>query len=332
MAFSSLGIAILLTLSFVGRSEAQACPGDCDGDGQVTVNEVVRGVGIGLGNAALDACLAIDTDGDGTVRINEIIAAVNAGLCGCGGCSPRPTPTVTPGEIDEETRAAAVSGLLVAPAVAALADVMRNQVPRASGSGSAISVGSCARGGSLTQVSCAAVSLVEARAQYDLAGCGMRVLGRDVVLDGRFTATRDRITIPCSETALPESFVFLLNGGIDATVTDTSGQTLQMNWTLSLALSERADGSRNLSSGGLGVSGDCGTAQIRLAPDAEFTAAATCPTSGTLDVRVGGITTLVTFVPPSEDPPDGRMDVDVGADESIDATISCAAGGSLGCG
>jgi hypothetical protein len=60
-----------------------ACPGDCDGSNSVTVNELIRGVNIALGNADISTCPAFDRNGDGMVSINELIAAVNAALDGC---------------------------------------------------------------------------------------------------------------------------------------------------------------------------------------------------------------------------------------------------------
>jgi hypothetical protein len=59
------------------------CLGDCDGDGTVTVNELLTLVNIALGNLPLSACIA-DTNGDGTVTIEEIVAAVRNALQGCG--------------------------------------------------------------------------------------------------------------------------------------------------------------------------------------------------------------------------------------------------------
>lgn len=61
-----------------------SCAGDCDGDGVVTVNELILGVTIVLGSAAVDACPAFDRNGDGTVEISELIQGVNALLGGCG--------------------------------------------------------------------------------------------------------------------------------------------------------------------------------------------------------------------------------------------------------
>ena len=61
-----------------------ACTGDCDGGGNVTVDELVRGVGMSLGEAETSSCAAFDADGSGAVTIDELIAAVNAALNGCG--------------------------------------------------------------------------------------------------------------------------------------------------------------------------------------------------------------------------------------------------------
>jgi hypothetical protein len=55
-------------------------PGDCNGDGQVTINELIIGVNIALGIAPISDCPAFDTNGDGQVSIDELIAAVNVAL------------------------------------------------------------------------------------------------------------------------------------------------------------------------------------------------------------------------------------------------------------
>jgi hypothetical protein len=76
-----------------GDENLQACPtptpiscvGDCDGSGDVTVNELITMVNIALGNTALSACPVGDADGSGEITVNEIIAAVNNALTGCGG-------------------------------------------------------------------------------------------------------------------------------------------------------------------------------------------------------------------------------------------------------
>lgn len=65
------------TLLFIG------CAGDCNGDGRVTVDELVHMVNIALGRTDVLACLAGDHDHDGTIVVNEIVAAVNRALTSC---------------------------------------------------------------------------------------------------------------------------------------------------------------------------------------------------------------------------------------------------------
>jgi cysteine-rich repeat protein len=59
------------------------CPGDCNGDDAVTVDELIAAVNVALGNSAVTACLNADANGDGTVTVDEIIRGVNAALNGC---------------------------------------------------------------------------------------------------------------------------------------------------------------------------------------------------------------------------------------------------------
>lgn len=66
-----------------GLEAPRSCAGDCDGNGRVSVDELVRGVCIALGQDPLSGCRAFDQDGDGSVAINELIAAVNRSLEGC---------------------------------------------------------------------------------------------------------------------------------------------------------------------------------------------------------------------------------------------------------
>jgi Tol biopolymer transport system component len=97
------------------------CVGDCTGDGQVTIDDLIRMVGIALGlrsvcgdDEGMGACLAGDADCDCQITVDEIIQAVNNSLMGCmtfGSCSlpehelmccagsptpNTPTATVTP--------------------------------------------------------------------------------------------------------------------------------------------------------------------------------------------------------------------------------------------
>ena len=74
---AGLGASVLLS------APALACAGDCNGDGEVTVNELITMVNIALDNQPISACTAGDQDGDGMIAINEIIAGVNKALNGC---------------------------------------------------------------------------------------------------------------------------------------------------------------------------------------------------------------------------------------------------------
>lgn len=85
-------VAMLAALCLA--ASAQACTGDCDGDGQVTVDEVIQGVNIALGSAPLTQCQAFDADGGGAVTVDEIVAAVTNALNGCS-ATPTAQPTDT---------------------------------------------------------------------------------------------------------------------------------------------------------------------------------------------------------------------------------------------
>jgi hypothetical protein len=59
------------------------CAGDCNADGTVTIEELLRGVRIVLGESDPRDCIALDVDGSLTVTVNELVAAVNGALDGC---------------------------------------------------------------------------------------------------------------------------------------------------------------------------------------------------------------------------------------------------------
>ncbi|MGH7787767.1 MAG: choice-of-anchor V domain-containing protein [Candidatus Binatia bacterium] len=59
------------------------CACDCNGNGAVTINELIAGVNIALGNAVASVCEPADLNGNGSVSINELISAVNKALNGC---------------------------------------------------------------------------------------------------------------------------------------------------------------------------------------------------------------------------------------------------------
>jgi len=65
--------------------------GDCNGDRVVTIDELIHGVNIALGNLPLSACPVFDANGNGQVTIDELITAVRNALYGL----PTPVPSRT---------------------------------------------------------------------------------------------------------------------------------------------------------------------------------------------------------------------------------------------
>lgn len=66
-----------------GGALARGCAGDCDGDGAVTIAELISGVALALDDAPAATCPALDLDGDARITVAELIAAVAAALNGC---------------------------------------------------------------------------------------------------------------------------------------------------------------------------------------------------------------------------------------------------------
>jgi hypothetical protein len=70
-------------LVFFAPVAAEACLGDCSSDNAVTVDELLLGVNIALGNSDASQCLPFDSNNDQQVTIDEILSAVNNALNGC---------------------------------------------------------------------------------------------------------------------------------------------------------------------------------------------------------------------------------------------------------
>lgn len=64
------------------RSLREMLPGDCNRDGKVTVDELIRAAAIALGRHAVVSCADADVDGDADISMAELILAVNASLRG----------------------------------------------------------------------------------------------------------------------------------------------------------------------------------------------------------------------------------------------------------
>lgn len=83
--------ALAIALSTVGPPTVAAlppvvpetCVGDQDDDGVVSLAELVRGIGIALGDGS-DFCAVYDANRTGQVDVGDLIAAVSDSLHGCG--------------------------------------------------------------------------------------------------------------------------------------------------------------------------------------------------------------------------------------------------------
>ena len=60
-----------------------SCTGDCNGDGSVTIDELIVGVRQGLEGVGGGICTAFDDNRDSVVSIDELVRAVNNALNGC---------------------------------------------------------------------------------------------------------------------------------------------------------------------------------------------------------------------------------------------------------
>ena len=75
---------------------ASRCAGDCNNNGSVTVDELIKGVNIALGSALIGDCRAFDLNASATITVDELITGVNAALAGCPAVPPTSTATTEP--------------------------------------------------------------------------------------------------------------------------------------------------------------------------------------------------------------------------------------------
>ncbi len=83
MIVSRLRLVPAFALVLAAGTASAQCVGDCNADASVTVDEIITGVNIALGTAAISSCDAFDSSGDGAVTVDEILTAVNFALVGC---------------------------------------------------------------------------------------------------------------------------------------------------------------------------------------------------------------------------------------------------------
>lgn len=76
-----LGVAVIV--AGTTPVEAQRCQGDCNNDGEVTINELIMGVNIALSRMRTMMCNALDRNRDDRVSVDELIGGVRSALDGC---------------------------------------------------------------------------------------------------------------------------------------------------------------------------------------------------------------------------------------------------------
>src|SRR3990170_2917483 len=87
MRTSWIAIALITTfagaVSGIGFAAEEVCPGDCNGDWSVSIDELIRGVNMALGRTDSDDCPAFDASGDHRAAVDELLAGVRSTLAGC---------------------------------------------------------------------------------------------------------------------------------------------------------------------------------------------------------------------------------------------------------
>ncbi len=91
-----LPLVIATALVTMSAIPARAiCPGDCNADAVVTIDELILAVDIALGAQLTESCIAGDINIDGQITIDEIVFAVRSALDGCP-ATPTATTTASP--------------------------------------------------------------------------------------------------------------------------------------------------------------------------------------------------------------------------------------------
>jgi hypothetical protein len=75
--------ALVLAVGSAHAGFDDFCPGDCDGDGSIAVNELLIAVDVALGTQQLTVCREADLNGDRRVTIDEVIALILTASSAC---------------------------------------------------------------------------------------------------------------------------------------------------------------------------------------------------------------------------------------------------------
>ena len=95
LRIGSAGRTLVVLFLAVASLATARCAGDCDGNGSVSVGELIKGVRMAFGESA-GACAAMEANSAGCTTIAGYIAALSGALIGCSH-SPIPSPTPTVG-------------------------------------------------------------------------------------------------------------------------------------------------------------------------------------------------------------------------------------------
>src|SRR5215475_9880603 len=94
------------------------CAGDCNGNGRVEINELVRAVNVALGSNDIRICRPADRNNSDTLEIDELLAAVGTSLDGCPATVQvyRAPEIAAPSGTEGVTRGVLSNGRIVEPA------------------------------------------------------------------------------------------------------------------------------------------------------------------------------------------------------------------------
>lgn len=82
------GVQLRARFELLSDMVCTRCAGDCDGDGVVRVDEIVKTVSIAIGVVEMSSCPDADLNEDGAVTVDEILSAVTNALDQCGAGAP----------------------------------------------------------------------------------------------------------------------------------------------------------------------------------------------------------------------------------------------------
>jgi Alpha/beta hydrolase domain len=86
-----VAVAAALAVPVGAARGATACVGDCNRDGAVTIDELMRGVGLALGQAPIAECPEFDCNGEGVVTVDCLLQGVKGAVDGCEAPVANPT-------------------------------------------------------------------------------------------------------------------------------------------------------------------------------------------------------------------------------------------------